>query len=653
MRQAGEIKLGTSPRTIFFMNFQSFVKKFSVLCVGIFLLIPTQEVDAEGIWREVKGKDRTHVVKSGENLYTIAKNYGLAIEHLAFANGRDPNNINVAPGTSLLIPGRRVLPSNPPDNGLVVNLPERGVYLFRNGSFEKFYPVAIGQPGKFETPTGSYTIESRTKDPAWFPPEWSGLKDEVVPAGPDNPLGDRWIGITAPGIGFHSTTAPMSIGQAVSHGCMRMYPNSVRELFEKVQVGWPVRIDYEVSKIGCDYDEDRYYLVTYPDIYKKNSPTKSVNKTLQDVGLSVAPEDLKYFAKTDGVCKELYVSGVSVSVGAQRLREWPIEPSMVDGSVWGSPKIAAAVGLNVEWDNDKQVVKVSRNKEILYFPVNDNYVLDFNDVPVGCKAWVAGSARKVGSATIIPLRPVLQAFKVSSQWIEEERELRLSVLPKVKAKPKTAQAVHKNGAPTTTKPAPEAASTQPKAAVEPKATEVKATEPKVAPTQPKAAVEPKATEVKATEPKIAPTQPKAAVEPKATEVKATEPKAASTQPKAAVEPKATEVKATEPKIAPTQPKAAVEPKATEVKATEPKVAPIQPKAAVEPKGGKYSSPSVPAPPAVKSSEQPALIVPKAAPLPEEKDTDLEDTQEKVKYRTWHKAQQQNFMPEPQNDIGID
>ncbi|MGN0013424.1 MAG: hypothetical protein ACI37J_09015, partial [Candidatus Bruticola sp.] len=105
--------------------------------------------------------------------------------------------------------------------------------------------------------------------------------------------------------------------------------------------------------------------------------------------------------------------------------------------------------------------------------------------------------------------------------------------------------------------------------------------------------------------------------------------------------------------APTQPKAAVEPKATEVKVAEPKVAPTQPKAAVEPKGGKYSSPSVPAPPAVKSSEQPALIVPKAAPLPEEKDTDLEDTQEKVKYRTWHKAQQQNFMPEPQNDIGID
>ena len=626
--------------------------------------MPAPEADAEGIWREVKGKDRTHVVKSGENLYTIAQKYGLAIEHIAFANGRDPNNINVTPGTSLLIPGRRVLPSNPPDNGLVVNLPERGVYLFRNGSFEKFYPIAIGQSGKFETPVGSYTIESRTKDPAWFPPEWSGLKDEVVPAGPDNPLGDRWIGITAPGIGFHSTTAPMSIGQAVSHGCMRMYPNSVHELFEKVQIGWPVRIDYEVSKIGCDYSEDRYYLVTYPDVYKKKAPVAAVNKTLQDVGLSVASDDLKYFAKTDGVCKELYVSGVSVSVGAQRLREWPVEPSMIDGSIWGSPKIAAAVGLNVEWDNDKQVVKISRNKEILFFPINDDYVLDFNDVPVGCKAWIAGSARKIGSATVIPLRPVLQAFKVPNQWIEEERELRLSVLPKVKAKPKTAQAVHKKEA----APAQPKTTAKPKTAAEPKAAEVKAT------TEPKTTVEPKAAEVKAaTEPKTtvepkaaevkAATEPKTTAEPKAAEVKAaTEPKTtaepkaaevkAATEPKTAAEPKATEVKAA------TEPKTVAEPKATEVKVTtEPKTTEVkaaaEPKAATETKGGKYDSPTVPAPPAVHSNEQPALIVPKAAPLPDEKDTDLEETQEKVRYRTWHKAQQQNFMPEPQNDIGID
>ena len=579
------------------MNFQSFIKKISILCVGFFFLIPTPEAEAEGVWREVKGKDRTHVVKSGENLYTIAQNYGLAIEHIAFANGRDPNNINVAPGTSLVIPGRRVLPGNPPENGLVVNLPERGVYLFRNGSFEKFYPIAIGQPGKFETPVGSYRIESRTKDPTWFPPEWSGLPDEAVPAGPSNPLGDRWIGITASGIGFHSTTAPMSIGQAVSHGCMRMYPNSVRELFEKVQVGWPVRIDYEISKIGCDYDESRYYLVTYPDIYNKKSPAASVNKTLQDVGLSVAPEDLKYFAKTDGICKELCVSSVSVSVGAQRLREWPVEPSMVDGSIWGSPKIAAAVGLNVEWDNEKQVVKVSRNKDILYFPVNNDYVLDFNDVPVGCKAWVAGSARKVGSTTIIPLRPVLQAFKVPNQWIEKERELRLSVLPKTKAKPKTAPTVHKQDLPAASEPDSEVAPVGPKAA-----------QSEVAPVGPKAA-----------QSEVAPVEPKAAQ----SEVAPVESKAAQSE------------------VAPAEPKAT------------PEAAPLEPKAVVESQEAKNTSPTVPAPSAVKHNEQPNLIVPQAAPLPEEKNTESEEDVEKVKYRTWHQVRQQNFMPEQQNDITID
>ncbi|MGM9998991.1 MAG: L,D-transpeptidase family protein [Candidatus Bruticola sp.] len=434
------------------MNLKLFFERVSVYCAVTSLLwIFSSDVQAQSVWREVKGQDRTHVVKAGENLYIIAQNYGLAIEHIAFANGRDPNNINVNPGTSLIIPGRRVLPSNPPQNGLVVNLPERGVFLFRDGNFEKFYPIAIGQAGKFETPCGNYVIESRTKDPTWFPPEWAGLKDEVVPAGPDNPLGDRWIGISAPGIGFHSTTSPMSIGQSVSHGCMRMYPNSVHELFEKVQVGWPVRIDYEISKIGCDYKENRYYLAVFPDVYNRQSPSSSVSNTLQQVGLAASEADLGYFAKTDGVCKELYVSSVSVSVGTGRLKEWPVDPSMVEGTIWGSPKIAAAVGLNVEWDNLNQVVKISRNKEILYFPIFDDYVLDFNEVPIGCRAWIAGKARKVGSATIIPLRPILKAFNVPNQWIEEERELRISTLPKTKAKaPKvsssTVQSAPKSGA---------------------------------------------------------------------------------------------------------------------------------------------------------------------------------------------------------------
>lgn len=413
----------------------------SVLCC-------LEPAEADAYWREVVGRDRTHVVQSGESIYTIAKHYGLAIEHIAFANGRDPGNINVSPGTSLIIPGRRVLPANPPSNGLVVNIPERGVYLFRDGSFEKFYPVAIGQGGqggRFQTPCGNYAIESRTKNPSWFPPEWAGMGEEVVPAGPDNPLGDRWIGLTAPGIGLHSTTSPMSIGQAASHGCMRMYPSSVHELFDKVQVGWPVRIEYETSKAGCDSSTDKYYVVSYPDVYGRSPVRKSLTKTLAGVNLTVEPADLNYLAKADGVAKEIEVgSSVSVAVGKERLKDWPVEPAMLEGTIWGSPKIASAMGLTVEWKNDEQVVRIIHGHQILYYPMDENYVINPENIPAGYTAKVAGYASKVGPNTIIPIRSVLDEFKIPSVWDGPNRTLIISKVPK--NKPKAAVSEDQNAA---------------------------------------------------------------------------------------------------------------------------------------------------------------------------------------------------------------
>lgn len=405
------------------------------------------------------GKDRTHTVEYGESLYSIAQKYGLAIEHLAFANKRDPNNINVSPGTKLLIPGRRVLPKNPPSNGVVVNLPERGCFLFRNGQFEKFYPVAIGQPGRFQTPIGNYTIESRSVDPIWLPPEWAGLEVDVVPAGPGNPLGDRWIGLSAPGIGMHSTNSPMSIGQAVSHGCMRMYPNSVRELFEKVQVGWPVRIEYETSKIGRDCGSGLCYFVTFPDVYGLSAVKSSAAKTLDGAGLSVSDADLSYLASGDGVAKELYISSVSIAVGQDRIDSWPIEPSMVDGNIWGSPKVAAAAGLDVAWDNENQVVIISHGRTIQYYPLKSGYEIDASAVPSGYEAEIAGQARKIDGNTIIPMRPLLQGFKLQNEWDGESRTLIVSRVGKnapKKAQPAPAAPEEKAKAAPPVQPAPAA-----------------------------------------------------------------------------------------------------------------------------------------------------------------------------------------------------
>jgi lipoprotein-anchoring transpeptidase ErfK/SrfK len=117
-------------------------------------------------------------------------------------------------------------------------LRERRVYLYQGDRLLESYPVAIGKKG-WETPTGDYQVIRMVQDPAWEHP-WNG---DIVPPGPDNPLGERWIGFWTDGkntIGFHGTPAENLIGQAVSHGCVRMRNRDIKALFEQVQLGTPV-----------------------------------------------------------------------------------------------------------------------------------------------------------------------------------------------------------------------------------------------------------------------------------------------------------------------------------------------------------------------------------------------------------------------------
>jgi L,D-transpeptidase ErfK/SrfK len=153
----------------------------------------------------------------------------------------------------------------PPRPGVVVNLPERGFYVFSGGD-PRFFPIAVGEPGRFATPTGLFSIIEKVENPDWVAPEWAGLgEDNVVKAGPDNPLGDRWIGLSSSGLGMHSTNNPASIGSATSHGCMRMYPEVARTVFDLVRTGWPVRIEYKTSRVGLD--RSGIYVAAFPDIY--------------------------------------------------------------------------------------------------------------------------------------------------------------------------------------------------------------------------------------------------------------------------------------------------------------------------------------------------------------------------------------------------
>lgn len=124
---------------------------------------------------------------------------------------------------------------------LVLRLGERRVYLYRGQRVEVSYPVAVGKDG-WETPTGTFQVTQKIENPRWQNP-WTG---EVLPPGPNSALGLRWIGFWTNGkdfIGFHGTPTLNSIGQAASHGCVRMRNEDVVSLFEKVKLGTPVVVE--------------------------------------------------------------------------------------------------------------------------------------------------------------------------------------------------------------------------------------------------------------------------------------------------------------------------------------------------------------------------------------------------------------------------
>jgi peptidoglycan hydrolase-like protein with peptidoglycan-binding domain len=127
---------------------------------------------------------------------------------------------------------------------IVVDLGDLHIYLYRDGKLVRSYPIAAGQPA-YPTPTGTYAVVNMQMDPTWLPPNSDWAKDAVpIPPGPDNPLGTRWIGTSAPGIGIHGTPDDASIGSYASHGCIRMHIPDVEDLYARVVVGMPVIIRF-------------------------------------------------------------------------------------------------------------------------------------------------------------------------------------------------------------------------------------------------------------------------------------------------------------------------------------------------------------------------------------------------------------------------
>lgn len=124
------------------------------------------------------------------------------------------------------------------DQALIVSLSERRVTLYEAGDAIVHYDIAVGQDD-WQTPTGEFSVMDKRKHPAWQHP----ITGQVFQAGPENPLGSRWIGFWSDGqyfIGFHGTNQEDLIGQAVSHGCIRMRDRDIQALYDQIAIGIPV-----------------------------------------------------------------------------------------------------------------------------------------------------------------------------------------------------------------------------------------------------------------------------------------------------------------------------------------------------------------------------------------------------------------------------
>lgn len=132
-----------------------------------------------------------------------------------------------------------------PTRQVMVSIPDRKLALVEGGRTLKVYSVAVGAPAS-PSPVGEFKVITRIENPTFYKP------GTVIEPGPDNPLGTRWIGLNRKSYGIHGTNMPASIGQAVSHGCIRMHQSDLEELFTQLRPGDAVVIraerDAEVDK---------------------------------------------------------------------------------------------------------------------------------------------------------------------------------------------------------------------------------------------------------------------------------------------------------------------------------------------------------------------------------------------------------------------
>ncbi|WP_341503307.1 L,D-transpeptidase family protein [Gallaecimonas sp. GXIMD4217] len=247
------------------------------------------------------GAPGAYLVKPGDHFEAIARDHDLSVLNLIAANpGVDP--LLPAPGSWLVLPSQTLLPQGPRD-GIIINLAELRLYLFEQDQVQ-VYPIGIGRIGR-STPLGRTRIVAKHAEPSWTPTD--GIREayleagitlpEVVPPGPDNPLGPFALRL---GLGMgeyliHGTNRQAGVGTRISSGCIRLRNPDIGELFERVEAGTLVQILDQPVKLGHGPD-GRLYLEVHEPL-SRGEPGR-------DKLLTLSPKQLRLLA-AEGVDQAL------------------------------------------------------------------------------------------------------------------------------------------------------------------------------------------------------------------------------------------------------------------------------------------------------------------------------------------------------------
>ena len=242
---------------------------------GICLLFGSFQLHAERYTlpkngESIIGQMSIITTKDSDTFIELARRFGLGFQEMVLAN---PNVDPWLPGegTQVVIPTRFILPKTKRE-GLVLNLAEMRVYYYPKNSpgYVHTYPISIGKDG-WSTPHSQTRVIAKTKNPTWTPPESIRKEHEEnndplplrIPPGPDNPLGKYAIRLALAGYLIHGTNNPRGIGMKVTHGCVRLHPDDIKDLFARVSIDTPVTIVNQPYKIA--WQNGKLYAEMHPN----------------------------------------------------------------------------------------------------------------------------------------------------------------------------------------------------------------------------------------------------------------------------------------------------------------------------------------------------------------------------------------------------